>query len=184
MSRDGYTGFSRGEARTRTATSLSFETRGAFDKLARLPWGFILLIAAMALAGIAMLYSSAHTNPVEAHLWRLQLMRFAACFVMMIGLGLLPLSWWMRLAFPAYAGTLVLLILVEIMGVTGGGAQRWLAVGPVAVQPSEFAKLATTLALATPASLTAVASTARATAAGATLCTRSPTVLRAQGECP
>lgn len=148
MSRDGYTGFSRGEARTRTATSLNFETRGAFDKLARLPWGFILLVAAMALVGIAMLYSSAYTNPAESHLWRLQLMRFVACFVMMIGLGLLPLTWWMRLAFPAYAGTLVLLILVELIGITGGGAQRWLAIGPVAVQPSEFAKLATTMALA------------------------------------
>jgi len=45
-------------------------------------------------------------------------------------------------------GTLLLLVMVEVMGVTGGGAQRWLQVGPVAVQPSEFAKLAVTLALA------------------------------------
>ncbi|WP_366524117.1 rod shape-determining protein RodA, partial [uncultured Hyphomonas sp.] len=109
---------------------------------------FILLIAAMALTGIAMLYSSAHTNPAEAHLWKLQLVRFVVCFFMMIGLAMLPLSWWMRLAFPAYVGTIVLLILVEVMGVTGGGAQRWLQIGPVAVQPSEFAKLAVTMALA------------------------------------
>ncbi|WP_346773594.1 FtsW/RodA/SpoVE family cell cycle protein [Hyphomonas sp.] len=148
MNREGFTGFSRGEARTRTATSLSFENQGVLEKLMRLPWGFILLIAAMALTGIAMLYSSAHTNPIEAHLWKLQLVRLVICFVMMIGLAMLPLSWWMRLAFPAYAGTLVLLVLVELMGVTGGGAQRWLQVGPVAVQPSEFAKLAVTLALA------------------------------------
>tara|TARA_R100000365_G_C2746048_1_gene75166 strand:+ start:385 stop:1593 length:1209 start_codon:yes stop_codon:yes gene_type:complete len=148
MSRDGYTGFSRGEARTRTATSLSFETQGPLDKFMRLPWGFILLIAAMALTGIAMLYSSAHTNPAESHLWRLQLIRFGVCFVMMIALGLLPLSWWMRLAFPAYVGTIVLLVLVEVMGFSGGGAQRWLRIGPIGVQPSEFAKLAVTLALA------------------------------------
>mgnify|MGYP003131503287 CR=1 FL=1 len=148
MNREGFTGFSRGEARTRTATSLNFETQGPLNKLMRLPWGFILLIAAMALTGIAMLYSSAHTNPVEAHLWKLQLVRFVFCFFMMIGLALLPLSWWMRLAFPAYAGTVVLLVLVELMGVTGGGAQRWLQIGPVAVQPSEFAKLAVTMALA------------------------------------
>ena len=104
MSREGFTGFSRGEARTRTATSLNFDTQGPLDKLMRLPWGFILLIVAMALTGLAMLYSSAYTNPAEAHLWKLQLVRFIVCFFMMIGLALLPLSWWMRLAFPAYAG--------------------------------------------------------------------------------
>lgn len=148
MSRDGYTGFSRGEARTRTARTLSFENVGPLGKLAKLPWGFVLLIAAMALTGVAMLYSSTHTNPSEGNLWSLQLSRFGMSFVVMLGLALLPLSLWRTLALPAYAFTIVLLILVEMMGVTGGGAQRWLQIGPVAVQPSEFAKLATTMALA------------------------------------
>ncbi|KCZ92858.1 rod shape-determining protein RodA [Hyphomonas johnsonii] len=148
MSRDGYTGFSRGEARTRTATSLSFETMGPLRKLAKLPWGFILLIVAMALTGAAMLYSSAHTNPGESDLWFLQLSRFGLTFVMMLVMALFPLSLWRTLALPAYAFTVLLLVLVEVVGVTGGGAQRWLQVGPVAVQPSEFAKLAVTLALA------------------------------------
>ncbi len=149
MSRDGsFSGFTRGEARTRTATSLNFESAGPLSAFARLPWGFILLVVAMALIGIAMLYSSAYTNPAEQHLWKLQLIRFGICFIILIVLALLPLTWWMHLAWPAYAGTLLLLILTEVMGVTGGGAQRWLQIGPVAVQPSEFAKLAVTLALA------------------------------------
>ena len=148
MSRDGYTGFSRGEARTRTAKSLNFETMGPLRRLAKLPWGFILLIIAMALTGVAMLYSSAYTNPNEHNLWYLQLTRFGISFVMMLVLAMLPLSWWRTLALPAYAFTVLLLVLVIVMGVTGGGAQRWLQVGPVAVQPSEFAKLATTMALA------------------------------------
>ncbi|MEZ5953113.1 MAG: rod shape-determining protein RodA [Hyphomonas sp.] len=151
MSRDGsFQGFSRGEARTRTATTLNFDASAGsiFSKLARLPWGFILLVVAMALIGIAMLYSSAHTNPAEQHLWRVQLIRFSFFFGVMIVLALLPLSWWMNLSWIAYAGTIVLLVLTEVMGVTGGGAQRWLQIGPVAVQPSEFAKLAVTLALA------------------------------------
>ena len=150
MSRDNsFSGYSRGEARTRTATSLNFDSSsGILGKLARLPWGFILLIVAMALIGIAMLYSSAYTNPAEQHLWKLQLIRFSVFFCLMIVLALLPLSWWMNLSWLAYAGTVVLLLMVEFFGVTGGGAQRWLQIGPVAVQPSEFAKLAVTLALA------------------------------------
>ena len=75
MSRDGsFSGYSRGEARTRTARSLNFDgtSSGLLGKMARLPWGFILLIVAMALIGIAMLYSSTFTNPAEQHLWKLQ----------------------------------------------------------------------------------------------------------------
>lgn len=148
MSRDGYTGFSRGEARTRTASSLTFESLKFTSKLARMPWGFVLLIVAMALVGLLTLYSSAYTNPLEQNLWKLQSVRFVVTFVMMIGMALCPISLWMRLAFPAYLGTLLLLLLVDLVGVSGGGAQRWLQIGPVAVQPSEFAKLATILALA------------------------------------
>jgi len=151
MSRDGsFSGYSRGEARTRTARSLNFDgtSSGLLGKMARLPWGFILLIVAMALIGIAMLYSSTFTNPAEQHLWKLQLIRFIICFGIMIALAMLPLSWWMNLSWLAYAGTILLLLAVEFFGVMGGGAQRWLKIGPVAVQPSEFAKLAVTLALA------------------------------------
>ncbi|OYW84118.1 MAG: rod shape-determining protein RodA, partial [Hyphomonas sp. 32-62-5] len=150
MSSDGgFSGYSRGEARTRTARSLSFDTSsGVLGNLARLPWGVILLIVAMALIGIAMLYSSAYTNPAEQHLWKLQLIRFVICFGIMIGLALLPLSWWMNLSWLAYAGTIVLLLAVEFFGTTGGGAQRWIKIGPIGVQPSEFAKLAVIIALA------------------------------------
>ncbi len=88
----------------------------------------------MALIGIAMLYSSTYTNPAEQHLWKLQLIRFIICFGIMIVLALLPLSWWMNLSWLAYVGTIVLLLAVEFFGVMGGGAQRWLKIGPVAVQ--------------------------------------------------
>ena len=122
--------------------------RDWLSRLSKLPWGIIVLIVAMALTGIAILFSSAYTNPVEADLWFKQLIRFGICFVIMIALAMLPLKWWMSLAFPAYLVTLVLLILVELFGEIGGGAQRWLKVGPMEVQPSEFAKLAVTMALA------------------------------------
>lgn len=155
MSRDGYTPFTRGEARTRTAgSSLQFSPLGPFSKLGRLPWGVILLIVAMALTGAAMLFSTAWDpvnempSPSEAELWRNHLIRFTIAFGLMIFMAVIPLKAWAGLAFPAYGLTLVLLVLVEFFGTIGGGAQRWLAIGPVLVQPSEFAKVAVTLALA------------------------------------
>jgi rod shape determining protein RodA len=47
-----------------------------------------------------------------------------------------------------YAVSVLLLLLVMFAGKTGMGAQRWLAIGPFAFQPSELAKLSVTLALA------------------------------------
>ncbi len=52
------------------------------------------------------------------------------------------------LALPIMAGTIALLIAVLIIGMSGGGAQRWIAVGPVTIQPAEFAKLAVIIYLA------------------------------------
>lgn len=145
---DGFSNYNSGDRRMQAAQSLNFETIGFLGKIGRLPFGLILLIIAMALVGTAMLFSAAHTNPAEANLWLLHLIRFGLCFLVMMVLAFCPLNLWLRIAFPAYLVTLIMLVLVEFFGVTGGGAQRWLQVGPVALQPSEFAKLATTLALA------------------------------------
>lgn len=154
MSREGFTGYTRGEARTRTAGSLRFESMGPLGVVARLPWGVILLILAVGLAGAAMLFSvgwdpvAQAPSPDEAGLWRDHLTRLSVGFVLMIGLALLPLGIWERFAWPAYGAVIVLLVLVDFFGVMGGGAARWLQVGPITLQPSEPAKLAVIMALA------------------------------------
>ena len=155
MSRDGFTGFTRGEARVRTAAStLQFAELGPFSKLARMPWGVVLLIVGVGLVGVAMLFSVGW-DPVaqapsasEAGLWREQLTRLTIGGILMILLALLPLGVWARLSWIAYLGIVVLLVLVDFFGIMGGGAARWLKVGPIVLQPSEPAKLAVTLAVA------------------------------------
>ena len=77
-----------------------------------------------------------------------QLLRFGACFVMMIGLAMVPLRVWFVGAYPIYAVGLVLLMAVEVMGDISLGAQRWLQLGPVRLQPSEIMKIGVVLALA------------------------------------
>ena len=54
---------------------------------------------------------------------------------------------WLELSYWLYGLGVVFLVVVLEMGVVRGGAQRWLSFGPVSIQPSEFAKIATILAL-------------------------------------
>lgn len=53
-----------------------------------------------------------------------------------------------KLSGPLYLITLVLLVLVLIVGFVGNGAQRWIKIGPLTLQPSEIAKLTVVLLLA------------------------------------
>ncbi|TXH29346.1 MAG: hypothetical protein E6Q99_01015 [Elusimicrobia bacterium] len=69
----------------------------------------------------------------------------------LVGMGvaaLTPLTWVQRMARPILFATVVLLALVLVAGHEVGGAKRWLRVGGLGVQPSEFAKLAVVLVLA------------------------------------
>ena len=55
---------------------------------------------------------------------------------------------WRIFGVIAYAAAVVLLILVMLIGDTGGGAQRWIEIGPIMIQPSEIAKTAVVMVLA------------------------------------
>src|SRR5918997_871635 len=65
-----------------------------------------------------------------------------------IPLALIDYRFWQRHLRPIYGLVLLMLFAVMVMGVTVGGAQRWVDVGPVQVQPSEFAKLGMVIVLA------------------------------------
>lgn len=67
----------------------------------------------------------------------------------MVVAAFIPLRWWRRLALPVFVSTLLLLVAVLLVGTRVNGAIRWLIVGPISIQPSEIAKLATVLMLAT-----------------------------------
>ena len=71
---------------------------------------------------------------------------FAALFITMI----IPYRLWRRAVVPFLLVVLALLLLVFIPAfqVSYGGASRWVRLGPVSVQPAEFAKLVVILYLA------------------------------------
>jgi cell division protein FtsW len=69
--------------------------------------------------------------------------------VAMVVAAFIPLQWWKKLALPMFVTTLGLLVATLFVGTRVNGATRWLIVGPVSIQPSEIAKLATVVMLAT-----------------------------------
>lgn len=116
------------------------------QKLLALPWGIILVVSAIAGFGAIILYSAAGGHPMP---WALPHgVRYVAFLFMAILLSQVPLRWWLTIAYPLYAIILLALIGVESLGVISGGSQRWLDLGIIRLQPSEFMKLSIVLALA------------------------------------
>ena len=121
-------------------------TLGLADKLLEVNWGLVLLVTIIAAGGIAMLYSVAggHFHP-----WALsQLSKFVVGLFILVIAATIDVRVWMSLAYPAYAVALLLLIAVDVAGHEGLGAQRWISLGPVDLQPSELMKVSLVLALA------------------------------------
>ncbi len=111
-----------------------------------LDWTLVTLLCLAGGMGVAMLYSVAGgswTPWAAAHA-----LRFLLALGIMLALAMINPRIWMAAAYPAWAATMVLLIAVELFGFVGGGAQRWLSLGPLSMQPSEFMKIALVLALA------------------------------------
>jgi rod shape determining protein RodA len=109
-------------------------------------WGLILLICAAASFGIAVLYSAADGSmePWAAK----QTIRFASTLILMIGAALVDIRHWFRAAYWVYAIVLALVVAVDLRGFVGMGAQRWIDLGLIQLQPSELMNVAVVLALA------------------------------------
>lgn len=118
------------------------------ERLARLNWGIINALVMLALVGVAMHFSvsqgASWTDMPLTHG-----LRFAMVMSVVIVAALaLDARFWLAIAYPLYAGAFLLLLAVEIIGDTRMGATRWLSLGPVSLQPSEFMKIGIVLALA------------------------------------
>lgn len=117
-----------------------------FRKLLLMNWGLIAIVLAIAAIGVAILYSAAggQWNPWASR----QLARLGVGLVVMVTVALVDIRLWLRYAYVIFGLALSLLIVVDVMGRVGGGAQRWIDFGVLQLQPSELMKLALVLALA------------------------------------
>lgn len=116
------------------------------ERFLNLNFVYIAIICVLAGIGCLILYSASggKLNP-----WALnQAIRFGMGFVVMLIASLIPPEFYYKIASPFYIFTLILLIIVEVAGHTGMGAQRWINLGFFKLQPSELMKIAIVLELA------------------------------------
>ena len=76
------------------------------------------------------------------------MVRFGLGMGVMFVIALTDIRLWLKYAYLFYAGSLILLIAVEVIGTVGMGAQRWIDLKAFNLQPSELMKIALILALA------------------------------------
>jgi len=115
------------------------------DRLLVLDPALLAIIGGLAMIGLVTLYSAANDFP-----WRFtdQLRNFAIAAAVMFIAANVPPATLQKLALPLYLVGVLLLVGVEVAGVTVKGATRWLDIGVTRIQPSEMMRLALPLMLA------------------------------------
>ena len=115
-------------------------------KVLYLNWPLILLLTAVAGVGFMMLYSVAGGSFSP---WaEPQIKRYVLGLGLILFVAMVPIWFWRSVSGAAYLVTILLLVLVEVMGSVGMGAQRWIDLGFMRLQPSELMKITLVMALA------------------------------------
>ena len=115
-------------------------------KMLFINWPLVILLAAIAGVGFLMLYSVAggNLNPWAEP----QMKRFALGLAIMFVVAMVPIWFWRNMSVMAYLIALALLVAVEFVGSVGMGAQRWIDLGFMRLQPSELMKISMVMVLA------------------------------------
>jgi len=115
-------------------------------RLGNVRWSLLLVALMLAVVGAATVHSASAEMPVE-YLGR-QLAWVGAGLIVFLVVFSIDYQRLALLALPLYASGVALLVLVLFFGQVRGGARSWFGFGPLGVQPSEVAKLATAILLA------------------------------------
>jgi rod shape determining protein RodA len=111
-----------------------------YDKITNnIDWGLLATTAALMAFGLLCLYSAVRLTQVS--IFFKQLMWIGAGFVLMTTVFLIDYRSYMRLSWPLYVFMIVTLTAVLVIGREISGARRWISIGPLGIQPSEFAKI-------------------------------------------
>jgi len=119
----------------------------------KLDWVSLMLFLLLVALGELNIFASVYDDTVKQHLWNLslnsgrQLLFIIASGVIIIAINILDMRFYETFGYLIYGLILFLLLLVPVIGKEVGGNKAWLGIGSFGVQPSEFAKFATALAV-------------------------------------
>ncbi|KIE04980.1 Rod shape-determining protein RodA [Candidatus Jidaibacter acanthamoeba] len=115
-------------------------------KFLNISWKLLLITFSISLVGVALLYSAANGKMEPWAIKQLYTILFTLPLIILLCLVDTYLIF--KYAYVFYFICLFLLVLAEVLGHKAMGAQRWLKLGSLNIQPSEFVKLAIILSLA------------------------------------
>lgn len=131
------------------------------DRRRRLPGGervdipFLVILLTVLTVGLMMLYSASFAQSLYDTGYESStryLLKQGVCAVLglvaMVFVSRIPAEFWLKIAWPLYIASIVLLLLVLVFGQTVNGAKRWISIAGVQFQPSEIAKFTMILLLA------------------------------------
>ncbi|MBC6438224.1 MAG: rod shape-determining protein RodA [Rhodobacteraceae bacterium] len=121
-------------------------TPSGLRKLIYVNWALVVLLSAVASIGFLILYSVAggSISPWAGP----QMQRFVLGLGVMFIAAMVPIWFWRNMSGLAYAISILMLLYVEFFGTIGMGAQRWIDLGFMRLQPSELAKVTMVMLLA------------------------------------
>lgn len=114
---------------------------------------FLVIVIALCIFGSVMAYSA---SAYRGEHYLGDSLYYLKRHLLFLGLGVMISTvfviyarpwFWKMFGIAAYAISIILLLAVLVVGSSGGGAQRWIQIGPLSIQPSEIAKLSTVLFL-------------------------------------
>ncbi len=114
----------------------------------KIDYNITILVTLLLSIGLIAVYSATSSGSGESVYFQRQVVYALTGFLIMLVMPYLSFRFIERVSYLFYALSIVMLVLVSVIGVKGFGAERWLAVGPLKIQPSEFAKMATVMAVA------------------------------------
>lgn len=124
------------------------------DISSNLDWPTIFLFMALVTLGWLNIFAAIYDESANQTIWDLsfssgrQLMFIAAAIVIVVAINIIDVRFYETFAYLFYGLILLLLFLVPFIGKEVGGNKAWIGIGSFGVQPSEFAKFITALAVA------------------------------------
>ncbi len=118
----------------------------------RFDWISFAIVISLVIIGLMMIYAAGYQPDSDVPFFSTQAGKQSIfviiTFIILTGTQLIDWKFWSGIAYPFYAFTILLLLIVLVLGSTINGSKSWLELGWFNVQPAELAKIGTVMALA------------------------------------